>query len=62
MKANVWIPINKPGNEIEEGDRSIYKNTQFNSSTTDIKFLKKTENFVILSIGSGFYEFMILNN
>lgn len=62
VKANVWIPMNKSGCEIKEGNRLIFKNGKFNSSITDIEYLKKTENYIILTIGSGFYEFIVLNN
>ncbi len=35
--------MNKQGYEITEGDKSIFKNGEFNSGITDIECLKKTD-------------------
>ena len=62
VKAKVWIPIDNSKSEIREGDQQLYKNECYNEKNTDIEYCEKTKNSLILIIGSGFYEFKVLNN
>jgi len=42
--------MNKAGYEIAEGDRCTFDNDEFNSSVTNIEYLKKTKKSLILTI------------
>ncbi len=58
-KAETWIPIKDIKNEIKEGDRIIWKDGEQPETNSEIEFKELKANYLIISIGSGYYKFSV---
>lgn len=61
VKAETWIPIEGSKSEIKENNKTIWKYDKFESENTDLSYQETIDNYVILNLGSGYYEFRIQN-
>ncbi len=57
--AEAWIPIRDVRNDISEGDTLIWKDGKKNIVKKNIQIKELKENYVILSVGSGYYKFSV---
>ena len=57
--AELWLPKQKSTSTIIEGEMIIWENGTLIEDKSNIKAKKEMEEFLILELGSGFYEFRI---
>jgi len=59
--AETWIPILDIKNKILEGNTLIWNGGEKNMEKSDIEIKELKGNYVILSLGSGYYRFSVQN-
>jgi alpha-L-rhamnosidase len=57
--SEVWIPINSHNSEIMENKSIIWQNGKVIENSEGIEYKEIWENYVIFSVGSGHYEFLV---
>lgn len=58
--AETWVPIKDKKNNIKEGDSIIWKDGEKKMVNSSIQIKELKENYVILSLGSGYYKISVL--
>ena len=57
--SEVWIPINSQKSEIREGESTIWQNGKVIEKSEGIEYKEIRDNYIIFSVGSGHYEFLV---
>jgi alpha-L-rhamnosidase len=57
--SETWVPIKNPGCVIKEGNVKLWHNGKFVENISGLEFKEIRENYVIFTIGSGYYHFTI---
>jgi alpha-L-rhamnosidase len=61
VTGEIWIPKLSENFEIKEKSNTVWINGKFKSESSEIQYKETTENYVIVTLGSGNFEFLIQN-